>query len=91
MRKRLLNGYGEFTELGKKAVKFLEKGINRLLNHRMFKNVDLPDIEAIVTQQGQWWSTGVASRLRGKQWSKEYQRQKEKDRKKLARKGRRYG
>lgn len=84
MRRRLLNGYGEFTKLGKKAVKFLENGINRLLNHKMFKNVDLPDIEAIVLQQAQWWSTGVASKLRGRQWQKEYERLKKKDRKKAA-------
>lgn len=80
-RQRLYNGYGEFTEHGKKAVEFLEKGIGKLLDHRMFKNSDLPDLEAIVGEMARWWSCGIASKARGKLWLKKSQRERKRRRK----------
>lgn len=60
-RKRLQNGYGENTPLGSKAWRYIEKAVEKMLSHPMFKGVELPDIERAVVFQVECWSTQRAS------------------------------
>jgi hypothetical protein len=64
-RKRLQNGFGENTPLGSRAWRHIEKAVDEMLSHPMFKDVELPDIEHAVLFQVESWSTQKAADERG--------------------------
>jgi hypothetical protein len=80
-RKRLQNGYGENTPLGSKAWRFIEKVVDKMLSNRMFKDVELGDIERAVLFQVECWSTQKAASERGALYSAMLKREKERNRK----------
>jgi len=80
-RKRLQNGYGENTPLGSRAWRFIEKAVDKMLSNRMFKDVELGDIERAVLFQVECWSTHRASTERGALYSAMLKHEKERNRK----------
>jgi len=81
-RKRLQNGFGENTPLGSKAWEYIEKAVDKMLSHPMFKDVELPDIEHAVLFQVESWSTQKAANERGALYSAMLKKERERNRKK---------